>query len=165
MGHEVWFMGVGDLTNEASLGTPRRRIEAVQVARALPRRRQGRSRIERQTPLEDLDVVMLRNDPADGAVDRPWAVTAGVAFGQLISANVLVLNDPGHLANALNRNTASAFPRLRPRAISGRTDHHRLHPPRGKAVLGRSRDRAAAASFLVSDEESPNLNHHRRHRP
>ena len=102
MGHEAWLMGVGDLTYEAdgSVSAPARSGAAKQyksVERYLAEVR-GSAGAGKRLGLEDLDVVMLRNDPADDAVDRPWAVTAGVAFGQLIAANgVLVLNDPGHL--------------------------------------------------------------------
>src|SRR5690606_18950541 len=54
--------------------------------------------------LTTMDVVMLRNDPAADAVDRPWAITAGVSFGRLLAeAGVLVVNDPSHLAHALSK--------------------------------------------------------------
>ena len=45
--------------------------------------------------VEEFDVVLLRNDPADETGTRSWAGTAGIAFGQLIAASgVLVINDP-----------------------------------------------------------------------
>jgi glutathione synthase len=167
MGHEVWFMGVGDLTNEADGSvSARTRGGASKQYKSLERYLadvQGRNGIERQTPLEDLDVVMLRNDPADDAVDRPWAVTAGVAFGQLISANrVLVLNDPGNLANALNKAYFQHFPEtVRPRTLISRdaaiiTDF--VADLGGKAVLKPLQGSGGSGVFLVSDEESPNLN-------
>lgn len=167
MGHEVWFMGVGDLTNDAD-GTvsARTRAGAAKHYKSLDRYLadvQGRDGLEEQMPLEDLDVVMLRNDPADDAVDRPWAVTAGVAFGQLISANgVLVLNDPGHLSNALNKAYFQHFPEIvRPRTLISRDEGliaDFVADLGGKAVLKPLQGSGGSGVFLVTDEESPNLN-------
>ena len=83
---------------------------------------QGRNGIERQTPLEDLDVVMLRNDPADDAVDGPGRSRGrrGVRPADLGEPR-LVLNDPGHLANALNKAYFQHFPEtVRPRTLISR---------------------------------------------
>ena len=33
--------------------------------------------------VDDLDVLVMRNDPADDMTDRPWAVTSGILFAQL----------------------------------------------------------------------------------
>jgi glutathione synthase len=65
---------------------------------------------------------MLRSDPADDAVGRTWAGTAGIAFGQLISASgVLVANDPRNLAHALNKAYFQHFPDVvRPRTLISR---------------------------------------------
>ncbi len=53
MGHKAWFMGVGDFTYEpdGSLSARVRadRVEAVQVARALPLRRPGRRMASRSS--------------------------------------------------------------------------------------------------------------------
>ena len=84
-----------------------------------------------------------------------------MAFGQLISANRVGAQRPGHLANALNKAYFQHFPEtVRPRTLISRdaaiiTDF--------VADLGEGRAQAAQGSggsgvFLVSDEESPNLN-------
>lgn len=67
--------------------------------------------------LADLDVVMLRNDPADDFPDRPWRQSAGIIFGQLTTLRgTLVVNDPMGLSQALNKLYFHAFPReVRPR--------------------------------------------------
>jgi glutathione synthase len=165
MGHEAWLMGVSDFTYEAdgSLsararaaseqhGSPDDYLEAIQSAGA-----------EAMLRLGDLDVLLLRNDPADDAVDRPWAVTAAVAFGQLVAASgVLVLNDPDHLANALNKAYFQHFPEeVRPRTLISRDEEAItafVAELGGKAVLKPLQGSGGAGVFLVSDEESPNLN-------
>ena len=61
--------------------------------------------------VDDLDVLMMRNDPADDVVERPWAVTSGILFGQLsVAAGTLVVNDPASLANAVNKTYFQHFP-------------------------------------------------------
>lgn len=112
--------------------------------------------------LDELDVVLLRNDPADDAVDRPWAVTAGVAFGQLIAAGgTLVLNDPGHLADALNKAYFQHFPEVvRPRTLISRDEvkiTKFVAELGGRAVLKPLQGSGGSGVFLVSDTESPNL--------
>ncbi len=108
-------------------------------------------------------MVLLRNDPADDAVDRAWAVTAGVAFGQLTSASgVFVMNDPGHLAHALNKAYFQHFPEVvRPRTLISRDEAmitEFVADLGGKAVLKPLQGSGGSSVFLVTDEESPNLN-------
>ena len=48
--------------------------------------------IEEHIALDEFDVLMLRNDPAQDAESAPWANNAGVAFGQLVAGRgVLVV--------------------------------------------------------------------------
>jgi len=164
MGHEVFFTGVGDLTYEVdgslSAGTRAPSKQHKSVEKYLADVQGGR---RRQTPVAELDVVLLRNDPAEDAVDRPWAVTAGVAFGQLISASgVMVLNDPGHLADALNKAYFQHFPEtVRPATLISRdpaTLADFVAAQGGRAVLKPCQGSGGSGVFLVSDEESPNLN-------
>src|SRR5690606_18361418 len=59
----------------------------------------------------DLDVLMLRNDPSNDAVDRPWAEGIGVLFGRIAAEQgVLVLNDPDGLSQATNKLYFQSFP-------------------------------------------------------
>jgi len=122
--HEVWIMGVGDLAQDS---------EGLVVAKA--HGPQGKTYRSLKTFLadvkgqdddsgeeisvSDLDVLMLRNDPADDAQDRPWAQTSGVLFGQLAAANgVFVVNDPVHLADAINKTYFQHFPEeVRPKTL------------------------------------------------
>jgi glutathione synthase len=167
MDHEAWIMGVGDLTYEPD-GTLSARARAGAAKQYKSTERyladvQGARGTEAQVRLQDLDVVLLRNDPADDAVDRAWAVTAGVAFGHLVSASgVCVLNDPAHLAHALNKAYFQHFPEnVRPRTLISRDEElitDFVAELGGRAVLKPLQGSGGSNVFLVSDDESPNLN-------
>jgi glutathione synthase len=71
---------------------------------------QGDARIE-TIDAGEIDVLMLRSDPALDAVERSWAAHAGVMFGRLAAARgVLVVNDPDGLALAENKLYLQEFP-------------------------------------------------------
>ena len=130
-GHEAWLMGVGDFSSDPD--------DSVRAwARAAPRKAyrspvtylaevQGeKARVERVT-IDDLDVLLLRNDPAADLGVRPWAQSAGFIFAQrAVQRGVIVLNDPGHLAAAINKMYFQDFPEsVRPRARHRRDAHDR----------------------------------------
>jgi glutathione synthase len=166
MGHEVWLMGVDDFAHD-----PDGRVTAY--ARTAPAKNyrslktylekvQADEAVERLV-LDELDVLMMRNDPAEDATDRPWAVTSGVLFGQLaMSRGVLVVNDPTSLADAVNKTYFQHFPEeVRPRTMISRdpkaiTDF--VEELKGLAVLKPLQGSGGAGVFLVSAKESPNLN-------
>jgi len=167
MEHEAWLMGVGDFTYQPDGSLAARARAGAAKQYKSPERYLGDVRgeggVEAQLQLNDLDVVLLRNDPADDAVDRPWAVTAGVALGQLIAASgVFVVNDPGHLADALNKAYFQHFPEVvRPRTLISRDEvviTEFVADLGGRAVLKPLQGSGGSGVFLVSDEESPNLN-------
>lgn len=135
-GHEVWYVGVEEFAYD-----PREHV--VMHGRSLPKRaklpKDGGALLERlrsddartETLLvDDVDVLLLRNDPADDA-SRPWAQTAGVLFGQLAARRgALVLNDPVGLAKAINKLYFQLFPEaVRPRTLITR------HPEEIRAFL------------------------------
>jgi glutathione synthase len=114
-GHQAWLIGVGDLALD-----PDDRIRAR--ARCAPKNkyktgktylaelRGPRGRTERIT-VDDLDVLMLRNDPAEDKGRRSWAQHAGIMFGRAaVSRGVIVLNDPNGLAKAMNKMYFQLFP-------------------------------------------------------
>jgi glutathione synthase len=167
MNHEAWLMGVGDFTYQPDGSLSARARAGAAKQYKSPERYladvRGEGGVETQLQLNDLDVVLLRNDPADDAVDRPWAVTAGVTFGQLIAASgVFVVNDPEHLANALNKAYFQHFPEIvRPRTLISRDEAvitEFVAELGGRAVLKPLQGSGGSGVFLVSDEESPNLN-------
>ncbi len=126
MGHDAWLMGVGDLATD-----PDDTVRAW--ARAAPRKSyrstktylaevQGdKARVER-IGVDDLDVLLLRNDPA-ADLGRPWAQSAGFIFGERAAhRGVIVLNDPATLATAINKMYLQRFPeKVRPRALISRS--------------------------------------------
>ena len=116
MGHEAWYMGIGDFAYEpdGSLSTKARAGHAKSY-RSLERHLDDVKKpdVEQLIGMDEFDVVMLRNDPADDAETDPWRNNAGVAFGQLIaSTGVLVVNDPTSLANALSKAYFQHFPEI-----------------------------------------------------
>jgi len=165
-GHEAWLLGVGDFSHDpggcvaarARTATGRHRDVTTFLSDV-----QGEDATETRLRVDDLDVLMMRNDPSEDVTDRPWAVTAGVLFGQLAAARgVLVANDPFSLANALNKTYFQHFPEsVRPRTLISRdrdTITGFVSEVGGKAVLKPLQGSGGSGVFLVSDEESPNLN-------
>jgi glutathione synthase len=166
MGHDAWLIDLEDFANEpdGSLSA-RGRFSRGQhdTLEAYLDELQNDDGGDERICLDDLDVVMMRNDPADDVIDRPWAVTAGVAFGQLMAASgVLVVNDPDHLSWALNKAYFQHFPEsVRPRTLISRDPDvitEFVKEMRGNAVLKPLQGSGGAGVFLVSTDESPNLN-------
>ncbi len=166
LGHDAWFMGIGDFSYEpdGSLSAKARSARG-KMYRSLERHLDDVKKpdVEELIGLEEFDVVMLRNDPADDAESAPWANNAGVAFGQLIaSAGVLVVNDPTSLANALSKAYFQHFPEaVRPRTLISRDEAQIsafIDELGGKAVLKPLQGSGGAGVFLIDQKESPNLN-------
>ena len=166
MGHEVWLMGVDDFAHDPDGSvTAAARTAPAKAYRSLNtylEKIQSDDAVDRLV-LDELDVLMMRNDPAEDAGDRPWAVTSGVLFGQLaMSRGVLVVNDPTSLADAVNKTYFQHFPEeVRPRTMISRdpraiTDF--VEEMKGSAVLKPLQGSGGAGVFLVSAKESPNLN-------
>src|SRR5690606_36198425 len=110
---------------------------------------------------DHLDVLYLRSNPAEDMGERTWAQTAGVVFGKLaIENNVLVLNDPYHLMNAMNKLYFQYFPELvRPRTLISRNveqirDFYKKEG--GKIILKPLQGSGGQDGFLL--DEPTNLN-------
>ena len=166
MGHDVWLMGVDDFAHDpdGSVTAMARQAptKSHRSLKAYLEKMQSEEAIERLV-IDELDVLMMRNDPAEDATDRPWAVTSGVLFGQLaMSRGVLVVNDPTSLADAVNKTYFQHFPEeVRPRTTISRdpkaiTDF--VEELKGSAVLKPLQGSGGAGVFLVSAKEAPNLN-------
>ena len=166
MGHEAWLIGVGDfafepdgsLSARARGASSKKKHNSLEDYLAAVQEPGG----AKQVRIEELDVVLLRSDPAADAGERAWAGTAGIAFGQLISASgVLVVNDPGHLADALNKAYFQHFPEVvRPRTLISRDEkmiNDFVAELGGRAVLKPLQGSGGSGVFQVSNAESPNL--------
>ena len=167
LGHEVWHIGVGDLASDAD--------DSVSAwARSAPRRsyRSPKSYLEEvlgekaafeRISVDDLDVLFLRNNPADDFEARPWAQSAGYIFGQrAASRGVIVLNDPWRLAGAINKMYLQHFPEaVRPRALISRSAEDLrafVEEEGGRAVLKPLQGSGGRNVFLVKPSEMGNLN-------
>ncbi|HEX3600926.1 MAG TPA: glutathione synthase, partial [Lacipirellulaceae bacterium] len=107
-GHESWLIGTGDLALDPddyvrarARSAPKPKYKSLDSYLDDVRGPHGRS--ERIT-VDDLDVLMLRNDPAEDIGRRTWAQMAGILFGRAaLRRGVIVLNDPTSLALAANK--------------------------------------------------------------
>lgn len=113
--------------------------------------------------LDDVDVLFLRNDPSEDAGERPWAQTSGILFGLLAAARgVIVVNDPAHLANALDKTYFQQFPEeVRPRTLISRDAgdiKQFVEEQKGTAVIKPLQGSGGHSVFLVRPDDVPNLN-------
>ncbi len=166
-GHETWLIGVDDFTHRLdgsvaahAWGTGGKKQRSLT---AFLESVQADAREGDPVSVDDLDVLVMRNDPADDAVDRPWAVNSGVLFGQLsVARGTLVVNDPASLANAVNKTYFQHFPEaVRPRTVISRDAKDIatfVHEMGGHAVLKPLQGSGGSGVFFVSADESPNLN-------
>ncbi|MGH8911858.1 MAG: glutathione synthetase [Acidimicrobiia bacterium] len=166
-GHEVWTLGVGDLaqdtdgtvTGHAYRPGDKQYRSLKSFAADLLAADGHREKIK----VDDLDLLMLRNDPSEDAIDRPWAQTSGVLFGQLAAARgVIVVNDPVHLADAIDKTYFQHFPEeVRPATLISRDpgdikafvkDHG------GQAVLKPLQGSGGQGVFVVGGKGQQNVN-------
>lgn len=113
--------------------------------------------------IADLDVLLLRNDPSNDAIDRPWAETIGIQFGRRAAQQgVLVLNDPDSLSRAINKLYFQEFPRevradtLITRFPADVKEFANKHG--GKIVLKPLQGSGGQGVFLVNNKSAANLN-------
>ncbi|MFH1279132.1 MAG: glutathione synthase [Candidatus Eisenbacteria bacterium] len=167
MGHEVWVIGVGDLAYD-----PDDIIRAR--ARSVPKKKyttsetylrdlQGKNAIKKRISVDEIDVLLLRNDPANDAIARPWAVNAGIQFGRAAMRHgVIVLNDPNGLARAMSKMYFQLFPEeVRPKTLITR-DAEEIRDfaksEGGTIVIKPMQGSGGQSVFLVRPEDVPNLN-------
>lgn len=113
--------------------------------------------------VEELDVLMLRSDPAEEAANRPWAPASALLFAQLAAAaGVIVLNDPSHLTDACNKIYFQGFPeRVRPRTAITRDGpgiKRFIDELGGTAVIKPFQGSGGHGVFVVTPDFGPNLN-------
>ena len=164
--HEAWFISVADLGQSTSgeifaHATASDRGPGEDRGDFMDHVRSKEARSEKLC-VDDLDVLFLRNDPAEDSNKRPWAVTSGILFGQLAAVRgVLVVNDPFTLANAVNKTYFQHFPEVvRPKTlISRQVDdiaEFLAELPEG-AVLKPLQGSGGSGVFSVTTADAPNL--------
>jgi len=167
MGHEAWYIGVADfgydqdatIMAHAHSAPGRKYASGDSYLAAL----KGEKATVERISLSELDVVMLRSDPSDDAIERPWAAQAGVMFCRRATRQgVLVLNHPDGLLGALNKMYFQDFPEaVRPRSIITRdpADIKAFAKSEGgKIVLKPLQGSGGQSVFLVRPEDASNLN-------
>ena len=165
-GHEVWYIGANDFAYDPDdmirargRQVPNKKYKSLDnYLRAL----QGPTGIEERISVADLDVLMLRSDPADDAVSRPWAQNVGILFGQFaVRHGVVVVNDPSTLANAMNKMYFQLFPEeVRPRTLitRHRDEIRAFAKEEGTVVIKPVQGSGGTGVFLVRPDDLPNLN-------
>jgi glutathione synthase len=166
-GHEAWVIGAGDFAYDSD--------ESIRArARSAPKKQykssdnyladlQGkRAKLERIT-VDDLDILMLRNDPSTDQAQRSWAQGAGIIFGRVaMRRGLVVVNDPNGLAKAMNKMYFQLFPEeVRPRTLITR-DRSEIKEfwksEGGKIVLKPLQGSGGQSVFLVREADGSNLN-------
>jgi glutathione synthase len=167
-GHEAWVMTPGDFAYD-----PDEKVKAR--AKHAPRDKygpsagaaylaglRGDSARNRRVCIDDLDVLMLRNDPSQDGTD-PWRQQSGIDFGRVAMRNgVIVLNDPNGLGTAMNKMYFQLFPEeVRPRTLITR-DRDEIKEfvkdEGGRAVLKPLQGSGGKGVFLVDHASNKNLN-------
>jgi glutathione synthase len=164
-GHETWLLGVDDFSHRPD--------GSVAAHARTARTKKPKSletfltSVQEDDPgdalsVDELDVLFMRNDPAEDVVERPWAVTSGFLFGQLaVTRGTLVVNDPCGLANAVNKTYFQHFPdAVRPRTLISRNVADIsafVEEMDGRAVLKPLQGSGGSGVFFVSADESANL--------
>lgn len=166
--HEVWLIGVGDLAHDPSGSVTARahgpaKEKTYRSLASFLSEIQGDDGRSEKIDVGELDILMLRNDPAEDALDRPWAQTSGVLFGQLAEASgVIVVNDPVHLADAINKTYFQHFPEeVRPLTLISRDGadiKDFISDQGGKAVLKPLQGSGGQGVFVVGGDDSMNVN-------
>lgn len=164
--HDIYYAGVGDLVcySDGQMGAhahPVRPDKKFRTASTLLK--EIKRSEEMKITAADLDVILLRNDPSEDIEKRPWAQNAGVIFGQMaVKQGVIVLNDPGSLANAMNKMYFQYFPeKVRPQSIITRNvDDVQLffEECKNKMVLKPLQGSGGRNVFLVTKKEAGNIN-------
>lgn len=170
-GHEAWILGIGDMTygvdervyahgrtpNPTTLGKARAKDHAAML------RHLQSSECRRETIcLDETDILLLRNNPADD-IERPWAQSAGVVFGRLLTMpGVVVLNDPDGLGRAMNKMYFQSFPEeVRPRSIITR-DRNEIRrfakAENGPIIVKPLQGSGGKDVFLIDRDSHANLN-------
>ena len=165
MGHEVWLMGVGDFAYDPNdtihanaLSASKKKFkDAEDFLAHIVSKEAKKERIS----VEDLDVLMLRNDPA-ADFDKPWAQHASLVFGCVAADHgVIVLNDPGGLRKAINKMYFQQFPKsIRLKTLITKNYQDILefyHQNNNKIIIKPLLGSGGRNVFLVQPEDEANI--------
>ncbi|CRZ17665.1 ATP-grasp domain-containing protein [Mycolicibacterium neworleansense] len=165
MGHEVWYVGLGDV----SIGEPDGEIGARArpgIARDKDTLTEFIDRMKESSAehirMNELDAVFLRNDSVEDRHDRPWASSLGSMFGQLLVAHgVTVVNDPAVLTRAALKVYLDEFPaQIRPRSLVTQDvdDVRNFIASEGRSIIKPLCGAQGRNVFMIVGDDEPNLN-------
>lgn len=166
-GHQVALIGLGDFIYDweegicamATLSKISEFEDDTDYLAHLQNTGMDRTRIA----LSDWDILMLRSDPAEELVARSWAPSSSLLFAQLASLQrTIVLNDPRHLTDAVNKTYFQGFPAsVRPETMITREPkevRRFLHAHGGKGVIKPLQGSGGQGVFLLDKKNRQNLN-------
>jgi len=164
-GHRAWILGIGDLTygvDEKVYAKARTSLQRFKDTAGLLRQLQSKSCATERICLDEMDILLLRNNPADD-VDQPWAQSAGVVFGRMaMRGGVVVLNDPDGLSRAANKMYFQSFPEeVRPRSIitRDRTEIRRFaREENGHIIIKPLQGSGGKGVFILNKDDMSDLN-------
>ncbi len=159
-GHEVWYVGVGDVEFGESDGQLVARAHAAtfeedDTLESFMERIKERD--ANRVVMDDLDALFLRNESIDDLQERPWASPLAVVFGQMLKARgVTVVNDPTSLARATSKLYLEEFPeKIRPRSLVTRDPEaiERFVREVGHSVVKPLYGAKGRNVFMIEDEQ------------
>ena len=166
LGHEVCYMGVGDFSlrpDDHTFALARTVPPGnYPTGKALLDRLLGKENPAKRMCIDDLDILLLRNDANADALERPWARMAGINFGFLAQRHgVKVLNDPATLAHSLTKLYLQYFPEsIRPKTLITRDYDESLEFIKSMddyAVIKPLFGSGGRNVFLIRPSDKPNI--------
>ena len=165
--HDVFYIGVDDLIYhpEGHVGgmAVRANDKTFRTTSSYLENLKSNSENKTKVTSKDIDIILLRNDPAEESKTRPWARVASIAFGQLaIDGGTIVLNDANGLSHALNKIYMQQFPKeIWPETLISRDkkDIQAFFESHKKNIIVKPLFGSGGRSvFQVSDSNAKNLN-------
>ena len=163
-GHEVWYVGLGDVElgerdNEMLARARAVEFENNDTLETFMERIKGRD--AQRIVMDDLDALWLRHDSIEDLQERPWASPLGTVFGQMLKARgVTVVNDPACHARASSKLYLEEFPqKIRPRSLVTRDPEaiERFVGQVGHCVVKPVYGAKGRNVFMVDDASETNL--------
>ena len=168
MGHEVHYITPNDfafMPDETlcvhTVRLPKKKYEDEGVFIKTAQEILGR---RKRIDVTELDVILLRNDPAgETEADEGWVESTILVFcKEAARRGVIVLNDPHALALATNKFYFQLFPEeVRPKTLISRDGDEIkafLEEQGGKAVIKPMQGSGGSNVFLVNDKDGANVN-------
>lgn len=164
-GHDVYYIGVGELAyvKDGHLSAQCKTISGTKFQSEKTFFAAVQKQDFQQITSEDLDVIFLRNNPADEIGEREWAQNAAFIFGEIaLLDNAIVLNHPKSLASAVNKLYFQHFPEiLRPKTIITRNIEEVkafFKSQKEKMILKPLQGSGGKNVFLMDKKNAHNLN-------